>query len=87
VIFIFLPTVASAIWWIEDVDAPKYFSNFKSRVIALDTLGRPHIAYGGDHLYHAYFDGIQWQYEVVDNAGGVGAVDSIAVDSNNLVYQ
>ena len=87
VLFIFLPSIALADWTIEYVDTPKYFSDFYPMAIAIDSSDRPHIAHGGDYLYHAYFDGTQWQYEVVDNAGGVGAVASIAVDSNNLVYQ
>jgi len=42
--------------------------SFPSCSFALDSSDRPHIAYGGDHLYYAYFDGTQWQYEVVDSA-------------------
>ena len=86
VLFAFLPSMALAAWTIEDVDAPKYFSDIYPRAIALDSSDRPHIAYGGDHLYHAYFDGIQWQYEVADNAGGVGRFVSIAVDLNDKVH-
>ena len=42
-------------WNIEAVDTPKYFTNFYSRAIAVDANGHPHIAYGGEHLYHAYY--------------------------------
>src|SRR4030042_3302151 len=86
ILLILLPSTALATWTIEDVDAPKWFTDFYSRAMALDTLDRPHIAYGGDHLYHAYFDGTQWQYEVVDSAGGVGASAAIAVDSNGKLH-
>ncbi len=82
-----LPSASGAVeWTIERVDAPKYFSGFSSRAIALDRNNRPHIAYGGDHLYYAHFDGIGWQYETVDNSPGVGKHASIAIDSLNNVH-
>jgi hypothetical protein len=40
-------------------------------------------AYGGDHLYYAYFDGTSWTTEVADSSPEVGAYASIAVDSDN----
>ena len=77
----------SASWTTEAVDAPKYFTDFYPRAIAIDGFNRPHIAYGGDHLYHAYFDGIEWRNETVDNSPGVGRYASIAIDkSNNKVH-
>ncbi len=82
-----LPSAAPAEWTIETVDAPKYFGGFSSRAIGIDKVtNHPHIAYGGDHLYHAYFDGTQWQYEVVDNSPHVGESASIAIDSNNKIH-
>ncbi len=80
------PSAASAQWTIEDLVAPKYFTSYFPRAIALDTNGRPHVAYGGDHLYHAYYDGSAWQYEVVDSRPGVGLYASIAVDSSDKVH-
>jgi parallel beta-helix repeat protein len=47
------------------------------------------MAYGGDRLYHGYFDGAQWHFEVVDNSP-VGQNASIAIDSNgksHISYQ
>ncbi len=82
-----LPAISSAAWTTEAVDAPKNFTNFFQRAIVLEkTTNRPHIAYGGDHLYHVYFDGTQWQYEIVDNSPGVGQYASISIDSNNKAY-
>jgi hypothetical protein len=86
VLLILLPSVTFAGWTIEDVDAPKYFSDFYPRAIALDSADRPHIAYGGDYLYHAYYDGSGWQYETVDTSYGVGDCASIAIDSNDKVH-
>jgi len=79
--------VSSADWTIEGVDAPAYFNELNQRAIAIDKVtNHPHIVYGGDHLYHAYFDGDQWQYETVDNSPNVGKYASIAIDSSNKVH-
>jgi hypothetical protein len=81
-----IPAVSSAVWTTETVDAPKSFAYYYPRAIATDSLNHPHIAYGGDHLYHTYFDGAQWQYEIVDSSPGVGIDASIAIDSNGNVH-
>ncbi len=74
-------------WNIERVDAPKYFSRLSPRAIAVDPLtDRPHIAYGGDRLYHAYYDGGNWQTEVVDPNYGVGSFASIGIDGSGKVH-
>jgi len=44
------------------------------------------MAYGGNHLYYAHFDGIEWQYETVDKSSDVGEYASIAIASNNKVH-
>src|SRR4030042_6310361 len=86
-LIILFPYVASASWTIEEVDAPKWFNNFYQRTIAIEkTTNNPHIVYGGDHLYHAYFEGIDWQYETVDSSPGAGGFASIAIDSDNKVH-
>src|SRR4030042_266363 len=86
-LFVFLPCVASAAWTIEPVDSPKLFSHSYQRAIAVEkTTNYPHIAYGGDNLYHAYFDGTDWKYETVDNSVGAGWATSIAIGPNNKVY-
>jgi hypothetical protein len=85
-LFTVFPAVSFAAWTLEEVDAPRTFGGLEQRAIAIDSFNHPHIAYGGDHLYHAYFEGIQWEYEVIDNAPGVGDYASIAIDSNNKVH-
>ncbi len=79
------PTVTSA-WTTGAVDAPKLFTNFYSKSIAIDSAGNPHIAYGEDHLYYAYYDGADWNYETVDISSGVGQYASIAIDSLNKAH-
>ncbi|MBI5055171.1 MAG: PKD domain-containing protein [Nitrospirae bacterium] len=74
---------------IQCVDCPRNYSSsypVSTRAIAIDNMNRPHIAYGGDHLYHAYYDGTTWRYQTVDSSPGVGQYASIAIDSNNSVH-
>ena len=55
----------------------------------LDKDGHPHLAYGGDHLYYAWYDGVAWQRAVVDPARGVGGAADLALDGNGkaqIVY-
>src|SRR5512136_253903 len=72
---------AWADWRVGCVDcAPnKDFEEFYPRSIAVDSLNHPHIAYGKNNLYHAFFDGTRWILEIVDNHNGVGAGASIAI--------
>ena len=62
------------------VDCPKNISGMTGRSLRLDGSNHPHLAYGSDHLYHAWNDGTSWQYEVVDPAPGVGNFTSLAID-------
>ena len=79
-------TITNAAWQIEEVDAPKSFSNFYPRTIAVDGSNNPHIVYGGDHLYYAYYDGIVWHYETVDTSSGVGEYASLVLDAEEKVH-
>ena len=51
------------------------------RGLRLDSAGHPHVAYGGDHLYYAWHDGMRWHYEVADNSPQVGDGASLALDA------
>ncbi len=73
-------TIAS--WTIEKV-APK---QVYPTAIAVDSNKRPHIAYGSNHLYYAYYDGSSWHSETVDSSSGVGYSVSIAVDSSGKAH-
>ena len=80
------PQARAETWRLQDVDAPKQFSALTTRSIAVDTNGNPHIAYGQDHLYHAYYDGSTWYNEVVDSSPKVDCASSMdwrAVFSDN----
>ncbi len=88
---------AAAGWVVEAVeDVNDAFNNFSQRALAIDQSGRPHVAYGGTHLHHAYFDGVQWQLEEIDRSPGVGGQGAgggamgvwatTAIDGNNRVH-
>jgi len=79
------PTYADA-WTIEWVDCSKTFDYMTDRNLTLDGEGHPYIAYGGDHLYYAHYNGTGWQTEVVDDSPGVGYFTSIALDASNYPH-
>ncbi|MBI4650759.1 tandem-95 repeat protein [Candidatus Desantisbacteria bacterium] len=85
--FISINFVFAGSWQTGFVDAPKYFSDMSQRSIAIDKItNNPHIVYGGYNLYHAYYNGSSWQYEIIDNDSGVGKYASIVMDSNNKIH-
>ena len=85
-------------WTIESVENNRFFYEMTDRSLATypstgplyQTLSNTlQYAYGGDHLYYAYFDGTSWTTEVADSDPAVGAYASIAVDRYNnphIVY-
>ena len=68
-------------WTIECVDCPIYISQFNDGALRLDAAGRPHVAFGGDHLYYGWHDGLEWHFETVDDSPGVGSYASLALDA------
>ena len=64
-------------WQKAILERGKVFS-YTSLAIGYD--GKVHIAYGGEELYYALWDGYNWQEQEVD-WGGVGAYCSLALDS------
>ncbi len=80
-------TLAS--WFIDAVHAPHSFSLMGPRSQITDSAGTPHIAYGEDHLYHAWRDGQIWQTEIVDPAPQTGRYTSFRVsgpDDLHIAY-
>ena len=76
-------TASASTWHIEAVDAPKYFEQSSIKV---DTNGNVHIAYGGDHLYYATYNGSEWSYQTVDSNPSVGRYSSLALDSSGKAH-
>ena len=56
-------------WHIEGIDTPPYLEVFSIQGIALGSDGVAHIAYGGDHLYHAHSAGNFWHHEIFGGKG------------------
>ena len=86
IVTLVITNAASASWSKKSVDAPKWFSWFYSRNIAVDTKNHPHIAYGSDHLYYSYYNGSSWTTKTVDSSPGVGSYASLALDSAGKVH-
>jgi hypothetical protein len=68
-------------WQITCADCPRWFEDVTEHTLRLDASGRPHLAYGGDHLYYAYHDGVRWRYETADPASRVGAFAALDLDA------
>ncbi len=79
-------SVSHATWMIDTVDGGKTFDLTSQQAMALDSNGNPHIVYGADHLYHAYFDGTTWHSEMIDSAAGVGSEAMIYIDSADHIH-
>ncbi|MCA9935466.1 MAG: hypothetical protein H6662_16875 [Ardenticatenaceae bacterium] len=76
-------------WKFSIVEDAKYFPYRTSPDIQYDGLSRPHIAYGGDKLYHAWHDGTVWHVETVDDSPGVGYWAVLQINEANqpiIVY-
>ena len=59
------PSGPDATWNIEKVAEARAFSNMGPRSLAVGPTGNPNVAYGGKHLYYAWYDGA-WHIDVVD---------------------
>jgi hypothetical protein len=70
---------AYAAWEVEGVEERKAFRESSVRI---DAGGKVHLAYGRGRRYYATFSGGSWQYEIVDSGSGVGAGNSLALDSS-----
>jgi hypothetical protein len=71
------PSAGEAEWQETIVERGMVFS-YTSLAIGYD--GKVHIAYGGEQLYYAVWDGYTWQRQEIES-GGVGAYCSLALDS------
>lgn len=79
-------SVAENEWEFECIDCPKSIAPITDHSFTLDTTGQPHVAYGGDHLYYAWFNNSSsnWHIQIVDNVNAVGA--SLSLDTNGYPH-
>jgi len=67
-------------WVLEDISVQPSASY--SIGYAIDANGTAHFAYGGDQLWHSWYDGAQWQKEVVDPTPGSGGNPDLKIDGD-----
>lgn len=77
---------APLVFSLSRIHAPRLFHDMNTHSLRLDTSKLPHIAYGGDHLYYASYNGATWQTTVVDGSDGVGAYASLALGPDNTPH-
>ena len=73
-------------WKVDFAYNPKFIKSPTQKSIITDSNNAVHIIYGGDKLYHAFFNGTTWQYEIIDSNLSVGSLASVAIDSNDKLY-
>lgn len=54
----------------EIIHPVRMFANLNRQSVAYDSQGHPHVVYGKDGLYHAWYDGSQWRVETLDSNNG-----------------
>ena len=54
--------------------------------LALDPAGRPHVAFGSNVLYHAWFDGADWQRERVAGLRRIESRAVMAIDGAGRIF-
>jgi len=67
-------------WRTSCIECPRNFYTMTDHSLRLDSDGQPHLAYGGDALYYAWYDGASWQSEIVDETATAGNYASLALD-------
>jgi hypothetical protein len=70
-------------WNTQPVDPQRIFMDMGDHSLRLDSTGKAHVAYGGDHLYYASYDGTSWSGETVDTGNNVGQYVSLYIDSED----
>jgi hypothetical protein len=73
-------------WVIEYVDSSIELGGMSERSLQLDAQGHPRIAYGGDSLYYAWYDGANWIIEAVDTGSPDVRYVSLALDTAGFVH-
>lgn len=79
----------SSDWQVECALCPKWFGLRTDASLRLDSAGRPHIAYGGNNLYYAWHDGVEWRYTTVgvdENAQDSAILALDSADNPHIAY-
>jgi hypothetical protein len=70
-------------WRFETVFSPHRFQFQGQDWLAVNSKGRPALAYGGSQLNFAWFDGTAWQVETIDPRPGAGKFAHLLFDAND----
>jgi hypothetical protein len=65
----------------ECVACAAQVTRFSKDSLQIDSHNKPHLAYGGDHLYYAHQTPDGWQRSVVDAGNSVGEINALGLDS------
>lgn len=79
-------SAATTTWHTETPASHTTTAGYSDNSIALDSHGHTHISYydnSNSDLKYARWTGTSWSKTTVDNAGNVGWLTSLALDSNN----
>jgi hypothetical protein len=68
-------------WFIECVDCPASFWRMTDNSLRLDSNDYPHVVYGGNRLFYAWFDGTSWSNETIDVTPQSGYSPALVIDS------
>ena len=80
-----LPPVPLPVWQSEVVAPGVDLTDQGVQGMALDPDGRPHVVYGRNRLFHAWYDGASWQIEMIDAVGGSRSGPAIAIDDAGTI--
>lgn len=70
-------------WKTQRVNPQRMFLEVGDHSLGMDSTGKEHITFGGDHLYYSVYDGTNWAGETVDAADNVGQFASLFIDPND----
>lgn len=74
------------VWTSEILASGLHVYSLGAPALALDADGRPHVTFGSNVLYHAWFDGGTWQRERVADLRAVESGAVMAIDAAGRIF-
>lgn len=74
------------VWESEILAIGVHIHTLGAPALALDPAGRPHIVFGSNALFHAWFDGVVWQREIVDDLRSTISEAVLAIDGAGRIH-